>query len=95
MNAAIAIWTPSLSGAARTNRTGRIWWFRRRLCISIQEKVHPKVLIDDLRRQTEAQEKEGTPQQLDLFADFNGLPPEALPTEFYQHDANWSNRLNY
>jgi len=59
----------------------------------IQEKVHPKVLIDDLRRQTEVQEKAGIPQQLDLFADFNGLPEKARSTEFYQHDANWSNRM--
>jgi len=59
----------------------------------IQEKVHPKVLIDDLRRQTEAQEKAGIPEQMDLFADFNGLPDEARSTEFYQHDANWTNRM--
>jgi adenine-specific DNA-methyltransferase len=59
----------------------------------IQEKVHPKVLIDDLRRQTEAQEQAGVPQQMDLFADFNGLPNEGAKTEFYQHDANWSNRM--
>jgi len=59
----------------------------------IQEKVHPIVLIDDLRRQTEAQEQEGIPQQLDLFADFNGLPSESAKTEFYEHDANWTNRM--
>jgi DNA modification methylase len=59
----------------------------------IQEKVHPKVLIDDLIRQTEAQETAGIPKQLDLFADFNGLPDEARSTEFYQHDANWTNRM--
>ncbi len=53
----------------------------------IQEKVHPKVLIDDLRRQTEAGEKTQE-AQFDLFADFNGLPDEAAKTEFYQHDAN-------
>jgi adenine-specific DNA-methyltransferase len=35
----------------------------------IQENVHSKVLIDDLRRQTEAQEKAGIPQQIDLFTD--------------------------
>ena len=29
----------------------------------------------------------------DLFADFNGLPSEDAKTEFYQHDANWSNRM--
>ncbi|MGH8019991.1 MAG: hypothetical protein ACREIA_17275, partial [Opitutaceae bacterium] len=31
--------------------------------------------------------------QLDLFADFNGLPKGADKTEFYQHDQNWSNRM--
>jgi len=59
----------------------------------IQEKVHPKVLIDDLLKQTRAQEREGIPQQVDLFADFNGLPEEARSTEFYRHDANWTNRM--
>jgi len=59
----------------------------------IQEKVHPKVLIDDLIKQTEIQEKSGVPQQMDLFSDFNGLPSEGAKTEFYQHDANWSNRM--
>ena len=61
--------------------------------IYIQEKVHPKVLIDDLLRQSQQQEKEGKPVQLDLFADFNGLPDKEALTEFYQHDANWSNRM--
>ena len=57
----------------------------------IQEKIHPKVLIDDLLRQTKAGEK---PQdQLDLFGDFNGVPEGADKTEFYQHDQNWSNRM--
>jgi adenine-specific DNA-methyltransferase len=58
----------------------------------IQEKVHPKVLIDDLRRRSEADRK-ATEEQPDLFADFNGLPSEAARTEFYQHDAHWSNRM--
>ena len=31
--------------------------------------------------------------QLDLFADFNGLPSEEAKTEFYRHDQNWSNRM--
>ena len=58
----------------------------------IQEKVHPKVLVDDLIRQTkvDGQAAEGQP---DLFADFNGLPSADARTEFYQHDANWSNRM--
>jgi adenine-specific DNA-methyltransferase len=58
----------------------------------IQEKVHPKVLIDDLLRRSKADEK-AADQQFDLFADFNGLPNETARTEFYQHDANWSNRM--
>ncbi|MFC1818248.1 site-specific DNA-methyltransferase [Thermodesulfobacteriota bacterium] len=59
----------------------------------IQEKVHPKVLIDDLLQQTKEKEETGKPQQIDLFADFNGLPNESAKTEFYQHDANWANRM--
>jgi len=58
----------------------------------IQEKVHPKVLIDDLLRRTKADVKE-TEAQFDLFADFNGLPSENAKTEFYQHDAHWANRM--
>lgn len=58
----------------------------------IQEKVHPKVLIDDLLRQTKADVKE-TEAQFDLFADFNGLPSENAKTEFYQHDSHWANRM--
>jgi Adenine specific DNA methylase Mod len=57
----------------------------------IQEKIHPKALIDDLLRHT----RENAPEalQLDLFADFNGIPEGADRTEFYRHDANWSNRM--
>ncbi len=58
----------------------------------IQDKVHPKVLIDDLLRQTQ-QTEDTQKEQLDLFADFNGLSDEARSTEFYQHDANWTNRM--
>lgn len=58
----------------------------------IQEKIHPKVLIDDLRRRSD-QNKEKSLPQFDLFADFNGLPNDDAKTEFYQHDAHWSNRM--
>jgi adenine-specific DNA-methyltransferase len=61
----------------------------------IQEKVHPKVLIDDLRRRTERQdEKDDIRQSLfaDLYSAFNGLD-EAAKTDFYRHDQNWSNRI--
>ena len=61
----------------------------------IQEKVHPKVLIDDLRRESRARQAgaETGDRQPDLFADFNGLPAGDARTEFYRHDANWSNRM--
>ncbi|HYC56502.1 MAG TPA: site-specific DNA-methyltransferase [Candidatus Binatia bacterium] len=59
----------------------------------IQEKVHPKVLIDDLLRQSHETEAAGVGAQVDLFADFNGMPKGADKTEFYQHDQNWSNRM--
>jgi adenine-specific DNA-methyltransferase len=58
----------------------------------IQEKVHPKVLIDDLLRRSEESARRAS-DQVDLFADFNGLPNDAAKTEFYQHEAHWSNRM--
>ena len=63
----------------------------------IQERVHPKALVDDLMRQTAKRrdaDAEGVQSGFaDLFSDFNGLPSEDARTEFYQHDANWSNRM--
>jgi adenine-specific DNA-methyltransferase len=59
----------------------------------IQEKVHPKVLIDDLMRRSQKAASEQAGHQVDLFADFNGLADPSLKTEFYQHDANWTNRM--
>jgi adenine-specific DNA-methyltransferase len=59
----------------------------------IQEKVHPKVLIDDLLRRSSERESKQAGTNFDLFADFNGLPSAEAKTEFYQHDANWSNRM--
>ena len=59
----------------------------------IQEKVHPKALIDDLLRQTREQKHEQGDIPIDLFSDFNGIPKDADKTEFYQHDQNWTNRM--
>jgi adenine-specific DNA-methyltransferase len=56
--------------------------------IYIQEKIHPHAIIEDVR----AQAKKGRGDQLDFFADFNGIEFEDL-IEFYQHEANWSNRM--
>jgi adenine-specific DNA-methyltransferase len=59
--------------------------------IYIQEKIHPKAIIDDLKRRT-AQAREATTDAPDLFADFNGIEPDQR-AEFYQHDQHWSNRM--
>jgi adenine-specific DNA-methyltransferase len=70
----------------------------------IQEKVHPKVLIDDLLRRSRslrAEGEAGSPRrsaarddvQPDLFADFDGLPDLEARCEFYAHNQNWSNRM--
>jgi adenine-specific DNA-methyltransferase len=58
----------------------------------IQEKIHPKAIIDDLVRRTKAKAQETTDAP-DLFADFNGLPDPEARLEFYQHDQHWSNRM--
>ncbi|TCT20649.1 site-specific DNA-methyltransferase [Thiobaca trueperi] len=58
----------------------------------IQEKVHPKALIDDLLHQSAPASPSGG-EQLDFFADFNGLPEDAERTDFYQHAGHWSNRM--
>lgn len=59
----------------------------------IQEKVHPKALIDDLLRRSKERAAEADGLFGDLFQDFDGLPKDADKTEFYQHDANWANRM--
>ncbi len=59
----------------------------------IQEKVHPKALIDELLRETKEREHEAGQSTADLFADFNGIPKGVDRTEFYRHEQNWSNRL--
>jgi adenine-specific DNA-methyltransferase len=59
----------------------------------IQEKVYPKVLIDDLLLQTRENRSQEPGFQPNLFADFNGIPEGVDKTEFYQHDQNWSNRM--
>ena len=59
----------------------------------IQEKVHPKALIDDLLRRSKERAAQSDGLFGDLFQDFDGLPKDADKTEFYQHDANWANRM--
>ncbi|WP_276965150.1 DNA methyltransferase [Metallibacterium scheffleri] len=59
----------------------------------IQEKVHPKALIDELLRESKEREHAEGQATADLFADFNGFPKDVDKTEFYQHDQNWTNRM--
>jgi adenine-specific DNA-methyltransferase len=60
------------------------------LPIYIQEKIHSQAIIEDLR---ERFGKKPAEQQLDLFADFNGIDTFEKKVDFYHHDAHWSNRL--
>lgn len=57
--------------------------------IYIQEKIDPRVLIENLRHTAEKPEDE---PELSLFDDFDGLD-ELSQIEFYQHESNWSNRM--
>jgi len=57
--------------------------------IYIQEKVHPRVLIENLRKTAAAGELE---PELTLFGDFNGIEFEDA-VDFYRHQQNWTNRL--
>ncbi|MGO8594591.1 site-specific DNA-methyltransferase [Rhizobium ruizarguesonis] len=58
----------------------------------IQEKVHPKAIIDDLKRSTN-KAREGKTDAPDLFADFNGIADPEARAEFYQHTKHWQNRF--
>ena len=57
--------------------------------VYIQEKVHPRAIIEDIRRQAG---ENGDEPQAELFADFNGLEFEDL-IDFYKHEQHWTNRM--
>jgi len=57
--------------------------------IYIQEKIDPRVLVENLRRTASRPEDE---PELTLFDSFDGLD-ELSAVDFYAHDANWSNRM--
>ncbi len=57
--------------------------------IYIQEKIDPRVLVENLRQTS----KSGEPEpELTLFDTFDGLD-ELDSIDFYRHPANWSNRM--
>jgi adenine-specific DNA-methyltransferase len=58
------------------------------LPVYIQEKIHPQAIIEDLHRMKGKKEQ----AQFNLFANFNGLDFEQM-IDFYQHEANWANRM--
>jgi adenine-specific DNA-methyltransferase len=55
----------------------------------IQEKIDPRALVEDLRRAGTVSKPR---EQLLLFEDFDGLEGYEQ-VEFYEHAANWSNRM--
>ena len=57
--------------------------------IYIQEKIDPRVLVENLRHTAGGGSAE---PELTLFDGFDGLD-ELSAVEFYRHDANWSNRM--
>lgn len=57
--------------------------------IYIQEKISPQVLIENLRQTAN---RPDTEPELTLFEAFDGLS-ELDQVEYYQHEANWSNRM--
>jgi adenine-specific DNA-methyltransferase len=57
--------------------------------IYIQEKIDPRVLVENLRRTAGRSEDE---PELTLFESFDGLGG-LDQVDFYKHDANWSNRM--
>ena len=59
----------------------------------IQEKVHPKALIDELLKRSNKDKHESGFTTADLFTDFDGIPKGVDKTEFYSHEQNWSNRM--
>ena len=76
--------------------TGKVQDLESRLltCMSALQGIDPKVIIDDLKRESANRAKAAKDApQFDMFADFNGLPDAEAATEFYQHDQHWSNRM--
>jgi len=57
--------------------------------IYIQEKIHPRVIVEQVRAQARREQPES---QIALFGDFNGLSFQDL-IDFYRHEQSWTNRM--
>lgn len=55
--------------------------------VYVQEKIEPLALIKGLQAQSAGVD------QLDLFANFDGLDDLEQKVDFYKHGVNWSNRM--
>jgi adenine-specific DNA-methyltransferase len=58
--------------------------------IYIQEKLHPQVIIENLRRQAS---QKADHEELTLFDDFRDDLPFEDKVDFYAHQQGWTNRL--
>ena len=62
--------------------------------IFIQEKIHPKTIINDLKEETAGRARTpASPEQMSLFSDFNGVPKGVNKMDFYHYEQNWTNRM--
>ena len=57
----------------------------------IQEKIHPKAIIDDLKRQAKARAKDDRRRTCSPIS--TGSTTRRRATEFYQHAKHWQNRM--
>ena len=60
--------------------------------IYIQEKIDPRVLIENFRREV-GKQQEGENGQIPLFPTYGSSLNEIEAVEFYKHDTEWANRM--
>ena len=53
----------------------------------VREKIDARTLVAQITRRA------SSPEQVDMFADFNGLPTDADTFQAYAYDGHWQNRL--
>ncbi|CNF11338.1 DNA methylase N-4/N-6 [Mycobacterium tuberculosis] len=61
--------------------------------IYIQEKIDPRAIIQNLRRRKEAMDGDPQAALFDVYNDFDGIDDPLEAVDYYQHEANWSNRM--
>ena len=61
--------------------------------IYVQEHIHPKVIIEDIKRQAQKNKIDSGEETPDLFTDWDGELSLEDKIEFYQHEQKWTNRM--